>query len=250
MSPLTVVRLEGLSPYTAVHHLQERLVDLRRAEALGDVLLLLEHPETITVGRRKEGMAGVVAPGPVPVVPIERGGEATWHGPGQLVGYPIVALDGPRRDVHRYLDALVQGVVDLLAELGLSAGRDPRNTGTWIDGRKVCSVGIAIRQWVAWHGFALNVDAALDGFARIRPCGFDADVMTRLADHLDPCPSVEALVVPIAGHVAGSLGTPWDGRVHRARVADTSDADGLVDRLVTLASAVPSADVDPLTGAS
>lgn len=206
MSSARVLHLQGQTPYEVAHALQERLVAARRAPGGRDTILLLEHPETITLGRRREAAEGVVDPGGVPVVPIERGGEATFHGPGQLVAYPIVALDGPRRDVHAFLDGMVDGVIALLAELGLEGGRDPRNTGVWIDGRKVCSVGIAIRHWVSWHGLALNLDVDLSGFGRIRPCGFDAEVMTRLADHLDPCPAVHALAPRLADHLVASLG--------------------------------------------
>lgn len=223
-----LVVLDGLSPYAAVHALQERLVELRRAGRVGDVVLLLQHPPTITVGRRAEGLAGVVAPGDVPVVAIERGGEATYHAPGQLVAYPIVALDGPRRDVHAHLRALEEAVITVLAGLGIAGGRDARNTGVWVAGRKICSVGIAIRQWVTWHGLALNVDVDLGGFARIRPCGFDAEVMTRLADHVRSCPPASSLVEALGASLVDALGLAPDPRVTRTVVATEADVARLL----------------------
>lgn len=224
-------RLVGLSPYAAVHALQERLVDARRAGG-PDVVLLLEHPETITLGRRKTSADSVLAAGEVPVVPIERGGDATYHAPGQLVAYPIVALDGPRRDVGGHLAAMEEAVIAVLGGLGVQAGRDERNRGVWVDGRKVCSMGIAVRQWVAWHGLALNVDVDLLGFARIRPCGFASDVMTRVADHVAACPSVDALVRPLAHELDRALGLGWDGALVEATVRDDADAEAVAAALV------------------
>ena len=109
----------------------------------------------------------------------------------------------------------------------MEAGRDARNTGVWIGGRKVASIGVAIRQWVAWHGLALNVDVDLAGFQRIRPCGFGADVMTRVADHLQPCPSVDALAGPLAAHLAEALGLEA-GRTVRARLGGVEEVEALV----------------------
>lgn len=225
---LTVV-LDGLTPYGAAHALQEALVEARRAGQVPDLLLLLEHEETITLGRRP-AEDGVVDAGGVPVVRIERGGFATWHGPGQLVGYPIVALDGDRRDVHRHLHALESGVIDLLGGLGLEAGRDTRNTGVWVGGLKICSVGIAIRQWVSWHGLALNVHNDLGGFARIRPCGFGPEVMTRLSDHLDPCPALAELQAPLAAALTGALGLE-PGGVARSRLASEADVGSVLGEI-------------------
>lgn len=194
--------LPGLQPYADVHALQQALVEARARGERGDVVLALQHAPVLTVGRGRGAESGVVDSGGVPVVRVERGGLATWHGPGQLVAYPIVALEGDRRDLHRHLRSLEDAVSDVLTGLGLAPRRDPRNTGVWLpcaDGvvRKVCSVGIACRRWVTWHGLALNVDPDPAVWARLRPCGFDADVMTRLADHLDPCPVIDDLIPPL-----------------------------------------------------
>jgi lipoate-protein ligase B len=113
------------------------------------------------------------------VIEVERGGQATYHGPGQIVAYPIVKLREDRRDLHAWMRALEQAVIDALAEVGLRAGRREGATGVWIDGeRKICSIGVAASRWVTYHGLALNVSTDLSHFAAIAPCGFEAGVMT------------------------------------------------------------------------
>lgn len=212
------LRLRGQSDYRAVHALQEELVGLRARDAIGDVVLLLEHAEVITLGRARHAQASVLDPGDVPVVPIERGGDATWHGPGQLVAYPIVKLEGRRADLHLHLHSLEDAVIQLLQGMGLSPVRDERNTGVWLpqaDGlpQKVCSIGIACRRWVTWHGLALNLTVDLVRFEAIQPCGFDASVMTRVADHLGWAPSVQATAAPLARCLASTLEVPLEGSV-------------------------------------
>jgi lipoate-protein ligase B len=123
----------------------------------------------------------VLAPGDVPVVEVERGGDVTFHGPGQLVCYPILLLEGAARDLHAHLHRLEQLMIDVCADLGVTAGRDPRNTGAWAGGRKIGSVGVACRRWVTWHGLALNVDTDLSYFARINPCGLEASLITSVS---------------------------------------------------------------------
>lgn len=212
---MRAVHLTGLSDYARVHALQERLVEARRAGQIDDVLLTLQHPPTITLGRARGSAGHVVAPGDAPVVQIERGGDVTWHAPGQLVGYPIVALGEGEQDLRAYLGALEDAVVMVLEGQGVVGGRDERNTGVWVDcadgaRRKICSLGVACRGWVTWHGLALNVDNDLADFARVQPCGFGADVMTRLADHVPDCPTpdelVPALRVALATRLRRSLG--------------------------------------------
>jgi lipoyl(octanoyl) transferase len=213
------VRLEGLSDYRQVHRMQQRLIQ-ERLDGGPDVVLLLEHAPVITVGRKRGAKANVLAAGKVPVVEVERGGDVTWHGPGQLVAYPIVKLDGKRRDLHRFLHGLEDAVIEVLTHLGLAPLRDARNTGVWLPSptgppRKVCSVGIACRKWVTWHGLALNVTPDLQSFAQINPCGFSADVMTRIIDHQATAPALEDLVQPLARSLAHSLGLEFNGRVDR-----------------------------------
>jgi len=184
------VRRLGRTRYAEAHALQQSLLEQRVARAIGDVLLLTEHDPVVTVGRG----AGLEAAGTVamPVVSVERGGEATYHGPGQIVGYPIVLLDEDRRDLHRWLRELEEVVIATLFDFGVAGRREDGFTGVWIGARKVCSIGVAVRRWVTWHGFALNVHTDLAGFRAFQPCGLDPDVMTRLADHVArPVTSVE-----------------------------------------------------------
>lgn len=193
--------------YAEGHALQQEVLAARIRGDVPDTLLLLEHADTITVGKARGAEANVLAPGEIPVVAVERGGDVTWHGPGQLVAYPIVAAT----DLHAHLRVLEQAVIDVLAPLGLVGLRDPRNSGVWLamprgTPNKVCSVGIACRRWVTWHGLALNVDADLERFRTIRPCGFDASAMTRVADHVARCPAVEDLVEPLAAALIARLG--------------------------------------------
>lgn len=205
------VHLEGHVPYATGLALQEALLAARIRGEVEDTVLLLEHAETITVGRTRGADANVLDAGDVPVVPVSRGGDVTWHGPGQLVAYPIVKLEGRRADLHLHLRSLEQAVIDLLSDLGLRGLRDDRNTGVWLEKPphpqplKVCSVGIACRKWVTWHGLALNVDVDLAAFGRIHPCGFDAGIMTTLADHQVERLSVDALLEPLAAHLASAL---------------------------------------------
>lgn len=210
------VWLQGLSDYETVHALQRRLVERRALGEIDDVVLLLEHTETITVGRKRDARSNVLLPEGVPVVAVERGGDVTWHGPGQLVAYPIVQLEGARADLHLHLRSLEQAVIELLGGLGLEGRRDSRNTGVWLAGgqglpQKVCSVGIACRRWVTWHGLALNVRPERRAFHRIRPCGFEPDVMTRLLDHMGlDCPTPESLAPALAVHLAEHLHVGFD----------------------------------------
>jgi lipoyl(octanoyl) transferase len=178
------VRDLGRLSYREAHAVQLALVDARKRDEARDTLVLVEHPHVITLGRRRSSADNVVAPGDVEVVPIERGGDVTYHGPGQLVAYPIFLLREGERDLHRFLRNLEEAMLRVLAEHGLMAGRAEGKTGVWIDGRKLASIGIACRRWVIFHGLALNVNTDLDYFRRINPCGFEAGVMTSMAREL------------------------------------------------------------------
>lgn len=144
-----------------------------------DLLLLVEHPPVVTFGRNSQA-AHLLRREGIAVFEVERGGDVTFHGPGQLVGYPIVDLSAHRQDLHWYLRALEQTLIDALATLGVPAERKPGYTGVWTRGgaRKLASIGVHVKQWVTWHGFALNVTTDLSGFERIVPCGIPALVMT------------------------------------------------------------------------
>ena len=135
----------------------------------------------ITLGRRLKAAANVLAPGAIPVIEVERGGDVTYHGPGQLVGYPILKLAEDERDLHGYLRNLEDALIGVCADVGLEGRRNPGWTGAWIGARKVASLGIAVRRWVTLHGFALNVATDLSRFLTINPCGLESAVMTSLA---------------------------------------------------------------------
>jgi len=194
--PLLDVRRLGRTKYEEAYALQKHLVEARVEERIRDTLVVTEHESVITLGRgsKREDVAGVS----LPVVEIERGGEATWHGPGQVVAYPIVSLPEGRRDLHRYLRDLEEVVIRVLAEFEVEGRREPGKTGVWIGAKKVCSIGVAVRRWVTFHGLALNVHNDPAAFLGFQPCGLDPDVMTRLADHADLPPAnvlVEVLVI-------------------------------------------------------
>ena len=159
-------------------------VRARRAGSIGDLLVLVEHPPVVTVGVEGDD-GGAVASG-LPVVHVERGGRATYHGPGQLVGYPIVDLEPRGRDVRRFVHELEELLVRALRTWGVEAGHVSGRRGVWIAGeRKIASIGIAVDHWVTFHGFALNVVPDLAEFDRFHPCGFDGSVMTSIARELD-----------------------------------------------------------------
>ncbi len=206
------VRDLGRLDYLEAHRLQQELVAERLAGTAPDRLLLVEHDPVVTVGRspRSESRAELeplFAGTGCPVVEVERGGEATWHGPGQLVAYPIVFLPEGRRDLHAWLRLLEQAVIDTLAHYGVEGRREPGLTGVWIGALKVASVGVAVRRWCTWHGLALNVTSDLAAFRPFHPCGLDAGIMTRLADHLKgPPPTVQEVGRKLAERLAALLG--------------------------------------------
>jgi len=180
VKPARVIDLERRE-YGEVWKLQQELVAQRQRDEIADTLVLVEHSEVITLGRRQSSQGNVVAPGDIPIFEIERGGDVTYHGPGQLVGYPIFKLDGDERDLHAYLRNIEEALIGVCADVGLAGARKAGWTGVWIGERKVASIGIAVRRWVTMHGFALNVATDLARFAAINPCGLDATMMTSLA---------------------------------------------------------------------
>jgi len=174
----------GILDYEESLARQRALVAERQQGQCGDVLVSVQHPHVFTLGRRREAQANVVAPGDVPVLEIERGGDVTYHGPGQLVMYPICQLGEEERDLHLFLRNMEQGIIDALATFDLDAGREEGKTGVWREGRKLASMGIACRKWVTFHGLGLNVNTDLSYFARINPCGFSSSVMTSMQAEL------------------------------------------------------------------
>jgi lipoyl(octanoyl) transferase len=162
--------------------LQEQLVAEKRADpSLDDVFLLLEHEPVYTIGRTPD-QSSLRGGGhlPHPLFPINRGGQATYHGPGQLIGYPIIDLRRCGQDLHRYLRWLEELLVETLAEAGIAATTRPGLTGVWVADRKIASIGVGVRHWITMHGFALNVGGDLSPFGQIVPCGIADVTMTSI----------------------------------------------------------------------
>jgi lipoate-protein ligase B len=175
-------------PYAEALALQRELVEERRAGRIGDVLLLVEHPHVLTLGVRGDGgRSHILAPTEtltaldVAVHETGRGGDITYHGPGQLVGYPIIDLKPDRCDVHRYVRDLEEVLIRVAADHGITASRLSGLTGVWVGGEKLAAIGVRIARWITSHGFALNVSTDLDFFKLIVPCGITDRGVTSLA---------------------------------------------------------------------
>ncbi len=187
MAPLDVRRL-GLVPYADALDLQRRLVADRQADRVGDVLLLVEHPHVLTVGVRGDGGRSHILADPatlaarqVEIHETGRGGDITYHGPGQIVGYPIISLKPDRMDVHRYVRDLEEVLIGVAHDTGVAARREPGLTGVWTDRGKLAAIGVRIARWVTSHGFALNLTTDLQYFDMIVPCGIVGRGVTSLA---------------------------------------------------------------------
>ena len=202
--------------YGEVLRVQRDLVAARQANAAVDTLVLVEHPEVITLGRSAKP-ENVVAAADIPVVPVERGGDVTMHGPGQLVAYPIFHLREDERDLDRYLRGLEEVVIRTCAQFGLAGHRLRGRTGVWTgppaEPRKLASIGIAVRRWVTLHGLALNVTIDLARFAAINPCGFPATVMTSMARELGSAPNFQRVKQALVEQVGAVFSRKWRGMV-------------------------------------
>ena len=175
----------GTRDFADVWAMQLALVGERQRDEIPDTLLFVEHPHVITAGRSAK-RDNLIDLGETPLYEIERGGDVTYHGPGQLVGYPIFLLRDDERDLHVYLRNLEESIIRALGGFGLSATRKPGWTGVWNAAaeRKLASIGVAVKRWVTLHGFALNVATDLGRFAAINPCGLDAAVMGSMTGEL------------------------------------------------------------------
>ncbi|MEM4280945.1 MAG: lipoyl(octanoyl) transferase LipB [Candidatus Caldarchaeum sp.] len=168
----------GLVEYLEALKLQHELVEKRAAGKISDTVLLLEHYDVYTLGRR--GLEENILDRSIPVYRVERGGDATYHGPGQLVVYPIVSLNENGLGVAEFVKLLEETCILLLADFGVDAQRVEGKPGVWVAGRKIASIGMAVKNWVTYHGLALNVNSDLAKFRGIRPCGMDPDLMTSM----------------------------------------------------------------------
>jgi lipoyl(octanoyl) transferase len=186
MRELEVRRL-GLVPYDEALAMQRQLVEERRAGRVPDLLLLLQHPAVITLGVKGDGgRANIVAADErlaelgIAVQETGRGGDVTYHGPGQIVGYPILDLKPDRCDVHRYVRDLEEVMIRVCADYGVTAGRIKGLTGTWVGAEKIGAIGVRLSRWITSHGFAFNVSTDLDHFKLIVPCGISDRGVTSL----------------------------------------------------------------------
>lgn len=201
----------GRTRYRDAWQRQDEFVAARTAGTAPDTLVFTEHEPVFTVGLRSGAERHLVWTPPqlaaqgIEVVPTNRGGDITYHGPGQIVGYPIVNLD-PRRDLHAYLRFLEEVLIRTVAHHGLVAARREGKTGIWLGTRKIAAIGVAVKRWVAYHGFALNVAPDLAHFGGIVPCGIVDGTVTSLAAELGPrCPSLDQ----VRADLAAEFWTRW-----------------------------------------
>ena len=194
-------------PYQEALALQQELVVTRQQNKIPDTILLLEHTPVYTIGRiRDQSSLRDTTQLPHPVVEINRGGQATYHGPGQLVGYPILDLSTRGKDLHAYLRNLEEALIRTLSDFDVTASRKEGLTGVWIEERKIAALGIGVRKWVSMHGFALNItQESLQGFAHITPCGIDGVTTTCLHQESTKTPSVEETGTVVTTHLQSLL---------------------------------------------
>lgn len=203
----------GTREYGEVWQMQRDLVAARQRDEVPDTLILVEHPHVITLGRgtHRENLVNV---GNIPTFEIERGGDVTYHGPGQLVGYPIFLLRPEERDLHVYLRNLEETLLRTLGDFGIAAGRNPGWTGAWTapaagdphPPRKLASIGVAVKRWVTLHGFALNVSTDLSQFAAINPCGLEAGVMASISGVLGRAIAMDDVKARVRQHFSDVFG--------------------------------------------
>ncbi len=222
---LLVLRL-GLMPYAEALELQRAAARARiSGELVEDVLILVEHPPVVTLGRTAKERNLTSSPAflrerGVELFEVERGGDVTFHGLGQLVGYPILDLKRHKQDLHWYLRQLEQAIIDTLAKFGIEAERSTGYTGVWTKGKKIASIGVHARDWVTWHGIALNVSTDLSFFDLIVPCGIAGVVMTSIEREI-----AEAATVDRAAEVFGAqLASLFDLTPVETSVADLFEA--------------------------
>lgn len=168
----------GLQEYSRVLEWQHSLVSMRQQGLARDTIIFVEHPPVVTVGR--DGHAENYAELNIAPQFIERGGDVTYHGPGQLVVYFIFNLTRRGRDIHRFMDAVQEGIIRTLAEYSVTARRSEEHTGVWVGEKKIASIGVAVKHWITFHGAAINLNTNLADFMKINPCGLEANVMTSL----------------------------------------------------------------------
>ena len=218
------VRRLGLVPYAEGLELQRVLVEDRKADRVPDTLLLLQHPHVVTIGVKKDGRSHIIATPEqlsargVEVFETGRGGDVTYHGPGQLVGYPILDLHPDRRDVHRYVRDLEEVMIRVCAGYGLTADRIQGFSGAWIGDEKIGAVGVRISRWVTSHGFAFNVATDVEFFNLIVPCGIADRGVTSLAAQLSRVPEMREVEDRFEEHFASVFDRQFEAATDQQKV--------------------------------
>src|SRR4030066_784025 len=205
----------GLIDYEKAWDLQHQLWSKRVNDELPDMLLILEHPHVITLGRRGNRSHLIASPEvletmKIPVFHVERGGDVTYHGPGQMVVYPILDLKEYGYRLVRYIGQIEEVILRVLKDFGIEGKRDPLNRGVWVNGEKIASVGVAIKRWISFHGFSLNFETDLKYFELINPCGLEGKKMTTMAKTLGTEISRERLWERISFHSKEVFQKDWE----------------------------------------
>jgi len=204
----------GQAKYLEILDLQRELVKLRQGQSIPDTLLLVEHEPVITLGRRGStsnilSSSEQLASQGIKVRQVERGGDVTYHGPGQLVGYPVIDLAARKIGVRQFVDLLEETIILTLADFGLRAGRLSQHRGVWVENRKVAALGVAIKRWVSFHGFALNVSPNLDHYCHINPCELQHEQVTSMARLLGKAPSMAEVTKKLLHNFIGLFPGEW-----------------------------------------
>jgi lipoate-protein ligase B len=230
MDGFKVYRL-GIVPYQKALELQLYLLEKRIKQEIDDVLLLLQHPPTFTVGRNKKAEHLLVAPGElskrgIHFEVISRGGDITYHGPGQLVGYPILDLNKLNRDVHKYLRNLEEMIILALRDFDIMAERSKGLAGVWASRKKIASIGVGIKRWITYHGFALNVNTDLSYFQMIVPCGIEGVSVTSMKEMTGEKEDLDIMKVETS--VINAFSRVFDRKLHGVFSNDAA-LDGAFD---------------------
>lgn len=188
----------GLIDYQKAWELQHTLFEKRRTNKINDTLLLLEHPHTYTFGKSADKSNllfddAELESRDISLYDIDRGGDITYHGPGQIVGYAILDLKNWEQDTHKYLRALEEVIIQSLSDFGIEGKRDENHTGVWVNDKKICAIGIKVSRWISMHGFALNVNTDMALFNGIIPCGIEAKGVTSLKEELNKKCNIEII---------------------------------------------------------
>ncbi len=213
----------GFIDYKEAWDLQKETFELRVKNKIPDVIYLLEHPNTYTLGKTADhknlvGSQGYLTSNKISVYDIDRGGDITYHGPGQIVGYPIINLTDWKQDTHKYLRALEETIIRTCAEYGISGGREPKYTGVWVEDRKIAAIGIKVSRWITMHGFAFNINTDLSFFSGIIPCGISDKDVTSIKREIKSDIRIDEVKEKIIKNFAGIFGYTSISRVTKEEI--------------------------------